>query len=383
MTPHLAVPGASGQWLAVVRGGNALLLRPGAIAAGELYDALGGDDPVQGTIERLTSGGFAATPDFGLVAHSSAGPLHVVVRGPVEIALDDEVLSGAEVSTWTERVVAATSGYAIRAPDVSAGEALPLADGAVWATALRSGPDAGAARPAPAASAASGSPDERHTPSSGAHPDTHEREAIAEDTVVVDQSLPEDTVLPDDEPADEPVQGGDPLDESTIVRTTDAPTVQGVPSSGPGPAPEDGDHDGMTVISSDLEGLAGRARPEAHEIARPADALSYVVVLPDGTREPLDGELIVGRSPSGRVTEGMTPRLVTLSGDPDISRTHVRIALEGDTVVVTDMHSRNGTTLQLAGKSPQLLRAGEPATVIPGTVVDLGGGTLLRIEGAG
>ena len=45
------------------------------------------------------------------------------------------------------------------------------------------------------------------------------------------------------------------------------------------------------------------------------------------------------------------------TADQDISRTHARVALEGGTVVVTDLHSRNGTLVALPGKEPQKLRA--------------------------
>jgi hypothetical protein len=60
----------------------------------------------------------------------------------------------------------------------------------------------------------------------------------------------------------------------------------------------------------------------------------------------------------------------------------VQFAIEGDTVVVTDLHSRNGTMIVLPGKSPQKLRAGEPTSVIPGTVVDLGSGVTLTVRQA-
>ena len=54
--------------------------------------------------------------------------------------------------------------------------------------------------------------------------------------------------------------------------------------------------------------------------------------------------------------------------------------VEGGTVVVTDLHSRNGTHVVLPGKSPQKLRQGEPTTVIVGTVVDLGGGVTFTVS---
>nr|WP_255453762.1 FHA domain-containing protein [Cryobacterium sp. HLT2-28] len=62
-----------------------------------------------------------------------------------------------------------------------------------------------------------------------------------------------------------------------------------------------------------------------------------------------------------------------------MSRNHVRITVEGETVVVTDLHSRNGTVIVLPGKPPQKLRGGESTSVIVGTVVDLGGGVTLSV----
>ena len=105
-------------------------------------------------------------------------------------------------------------------------------------------------------------------------------------------------------------------------------------------------------------------------------------MLPNGAREVLEEALVLGRSPSvSGVPGGQLPRLVTLvSGDQDISRSHVRIALEGGTVVVTDLHSRNGTSIVLPSGETQKLCGGEPTPVIVGTVVDLGGGVELRVE---
>ena len=92
----------------------------------------------------------------------------------------------------------------------------------------------------------------------------------------------------------------------------------------------------------------------------------------------------LGRAPSvSQVSGGRIPRLITIgAGDPDISRNHVRVAVEGDTVVVTDLHSRNGTHVVAPGKPPVKLRAGEPTPVLAGTVVDLGGGWTLQVVGA-
>jgi pSer/pThr/pTyr-binding forkhead associated (FHA) protein len=66
-------------------------------------------------------------------------------------------------------------------------------------------------------------------------------------------------------------------------------------------------------------------------------------------------------------------------GDPDISRSHLRLTVEGGTVVVTDLQSRNGTTVVQPDRAPVKLRAGEPTPVLAGTVIDLGGGCTMRV----
>ena len=107
--------------------------------------------------------------------------------------------------------------------------------------------------------------------------------------------------------------------------------------------------------------------------------------LPDGSVEPIGHEVVLGRAPSvSQVSGGRIPRLITIgAGDHDISRNHVRIAVEGDTVVVTDLHSRNGTHVVAArqGARRSCARASR-RPVLAGTVVDLGGGWTLQVVGA-
>jgi hypothetical protein len=152
----------------------------------------------------------------------------------------------------------------------------------------------------------------------------------------------------------------------------------------------DGDHDGLTVASIDLRRLraerAARTTDETPASGVPmadADPRSSLR-MPDGSIEPIGHEVVLGRAPSvSQVSGGRLPRLITIgAGDPDISRNHVRFAVEGDTVVVTDLHSRNGTLVVAPGKPPVKLRAGEPTPVLAGTVVDLGGGFTLQVVGA-
>ena len=63
--------------------------------------------------------------------------------------------------------------------------------------------------------------------------------------------------------------------------------------------------------------------------------------------------------------------VVPVSSDP----------IPNGTVVITDLHSRNGTHVVAPGKPPVKLRSGEPTPVLTGTVVDLGGGWTIQVVG--
>ncbi len=142
-----------------------------------------------------------------------------------------------------------------------------------------------------------------------------------------------------------------------------------------------GDHDGLTVMSVDIAKVrAARGKAPKSKAPEPVAAPVYTLRLSTGGSETLDGIALIGRSPSvSKVSGGRMPKLIAIPGEQDISRNHVQFALEGDTVVVTDLHSRNGTSIVLPGKSPQLLRQGEPTAVLVDTVVDLGGGVTITV----
>ncbi|WP_213815751.1 FHA domain-containing protein [Glaciihabitans sp. dw_435] len=204
---------------------------------------------------------------------------------------------------------------------------------------------------------------------------------------------------PDDqpgEPADpegtaEPDDDIEHLLDATIVRSTDSvpsrpvaePATDVLPVVDAETAEPEGDHDGFTIMSADLAALrsakgAGSGTATgggADDAPRVPEQATLYLESASGTREPLTQPVLIGRAPSvSKVSSGQVPRLLTIAGNQDISRSHAQIALEGDTVVVTDLHSRNGTSIVLPGKSPQLLRQGEPTAILVGTVIDLGGG---------
>jgi hypothetical protein len=94
----------------------------------------------------------------------------------------------------------------------------------------------------------------------------------------------------------------------------------------------------------------------------------------DGTKADVDRAVLIGRAPSAQRSSARAPRLMTLpSPGHDISRTHVEIVPEGWQIVVTDLHSTNGTVLvHPDGVNRQQLIPGEPVPVQWGSVVELG-----------
>jgi hypothetical protein len=185
-----------------------------------------------------------------------------------------------------------------------------------------------------------------------------------------------------------------PVEDTIAGPSTPGQPMPAIPPVAPVPLVADGDHDGLTVASIDIRRLrserAARATDEAPASgpttlagtgARPAASPSASLRMPDGALEAIGRDVVLGRAPSvSQVSGGRLPRLITIgAGDPDISRSHVRIAVEGDTVVITDLHSRNGTHVVPPGKPPVKLRAGEPTPVLAGTVVDLGGGWTVQV----
>lgn len=205
-----------------------------------------------------------------------------------------------------------------------------------------------------------------------------------------------------------------------------APEPQPVASAnrGPGPAAQpagldEGDHDGQTLMRSDLPDV-----PSAPAAAAPASAPSTAPMVlartcRDGHANPptssacalcgaplvedaqevqrpvlgrmrvstgdvveLDRPVIVGRQPSAnRVQGSVMPRLVPVhSASGDISRSHVEVRLEGWHVILADLKSTNGTVLLRGRQAPRRLGHGEAVMLLDGDIADLGDGISLRFE---
>ncbi|MBT2499656.1 FHA domain-containing protein [Agromyces sp. ISL-38] len=390
-------------WFAAVRGGVILVVP--AEAADELatlWSDFASGDPTSRVLDRLTAQGLGATPSFALVVRDEgAGSARVVVRGPIVVRSGSTAIGGAGVSTWTERVIEGSGALSVEVDgaDRHSSAALPVVEAIVPAISVTSEgiePVAAVAAGAGVAPATAPTPAAAPTPiAMRPPPASSAASTVAEQTVAKPSehaasptpSLPaEQTMVSIEETVAGVSTPATPI--SAIVPPVGFASGSAAGDSGADPE-FDGDHDGMTVASVDIRRLREQRAAQAG-VATPAGGVAAASVtpnaslrMPDGTLEPIGHEVVLGRAPSvSKVSGGRIPRLLTIgAGDPDISRSHVRLTLEGDTVVITDLHSRNGTHVVAPGKAPVKLRSGEPTPVLTGTVVDLGGGWTVQVVG--
>jgi len=80
--------------------------------------------------------------------------------------------------------------------------------------------------------------------------------------------------------------------------------------------------------------------------------------LGDGEVVAIASTLLVGRNPSPRADAPDAALLAVDDPERTVSKTHARLAVEGGVVIVTDLSSTNGTTVQAGGDSIALA-AGE------------------------
>ena len=372
--------------------------------------------------------------------------LGVIVRGgaTVSVVTDDDTVtvSSRGVTTWTEQVIENAVTFTVDTGSGGSSQLLPLAQGAAWVSTIRLDNEA----PQTVTTDAVGTavtpepvPQRPETvPEPSSPPESSLSESSLPESSLPESSLPESTeetrvfhtvtgVEPTAEAAPADADGYDYLFGATVFRTVGSAAVEqagdddGEPAAPAKPTPEApatastaqhaapaatpalGDHDGHTMLAADIlearrRAKAAPAAPAQAPVAQtpaatpepyvpqalqpPRQAHAYVLELPNGSRQELSAPVILGRAPSvSNVPASVLPHLVTLVGD-DISRSHLRVAVEGGTVVVTDLHSSNGTHVIAPGKPPQLLRGGEPTPVIVGTAIDLGSDVLLRVTEA-
>ena len=404
-------------WIALVAGPRVLVVDASVTdeLIGDLRASLEGPAGSQAILDALTRGGISQTPTFALIEAEAAfgtGPstITVIVRGSIEVAIESTTesssVSGNGVSTWIERVIpdALTLfvGQKGHASAASAGREYWLREGSAPFAWLRVGDSSAAPAletPVPsAAPAASVAPAVSPAPPPTNEPVTVTQSAagtiiappaaesevdpgVTRKDAVIDDSAPEATAAPQANSDGE--SGYDFLFGETVVRTVEGAAVRDDAAAVADP-PKAGDHDGRTAIG--LTAAERRAARQARQQSKVVQSVTpaYVLEFSTGEREALSGPIIVGRAPSAnKVSMSSVPRLVTVGGpDQDISRNHVEVGVEGGTVIVTDLHSRNGTVVTLPGRAPQQLRGGQATAVIAGAIIDLGSGVTIVVSEA-
>ncbi|WP_334149239.1 FHA domain-containing protein [Microbacterium sp.] len=355
---------------------------------------------------------------------------------------DTHELSGNDVTTWSERFIGGATRIEITVESADSDIALPVQGGVVrsaGASAELESSDAaplgGALGPtpvvaAPPAPTTSNGPDAvAAAPIAAPLPvDAPERELESQIDAVLASEVRSDAGATDasaDEPGSDaeeipasetPTEALDlvegaaeasaPVNEATLGATGETlasdddfdqlwgATVHSVPGApvppaplvAPAPLPVAGDHDGATISAAELRAL--RQQPPIANDAPTAvlpvtdAAAAGRIRVSTGQVVALDRTVIIGRRPrSTRASGANLPHLVAVeSPQQDISRSHLEVRPEGDTVVVIDLHTTNGSTLLRPGADPMRLHPGEQTLVLSGDVVDLGDGVTVAFE---
>lgn len=419
----------AGNWYILVSPGALIALSPDA--PDELVARLWEREQTEGdlavVIDALTdhaAGSFAAMLPFAAVVLD--GPnARIAVRGEVTVQVTGpdgtESFTGSNVTTWSERFVANASRIAVDVDGADESVNLPITGGVVRASHASADIEPGdvviadaaheVAAPVevpvvdePAAEIAD-APESPEIPEITEEPEDEpvEEEAVAEPAsgpvteeisevpapgeaapgeAAVDDAVDGATLLPAEETYSSDADEFDQLFGATVV----SPGAAAPPPPAASAVPLEGDHDGATISLAEARRLrqsAPAAGPEAPTAVLPVvPAAAGRIRVTTGQVVTLDRTVIIGRRPrSTRASGAELPHLIAVeSPQQDISRSHLEIRPEGDTVVVVDLHTTNGSTLLRPGNDPLRLHPGEQTLVLSGDVVDLGDGVLVTFE---
>lgn len=393
-----------GDWYAVVTTGTIAYLPPTTTpdVVQALWAAARDGQGLTAQLQVLLARPIAELPPFALLTVAS-GRVHAVVRGEVAVevatAAGTRTVGAAQVATWTEEVVddarAVTVGTAAGAA-AEGDPGLPVLSAVVRVRTVRleltsgaapagAGPGAAAATPAARVEQAQTAPLGVPVATPGR---AHAASAVPQPREEADPApAPAPASVPGPVPAAGPAAA--PEQAHAPVRRPEPE-----PEASPEPEPEPGrvateDHDGLTVLSTDVVALrrqmprwAGDEVPGPLAVPDGRSRPPAKIVLSSGLVVSLNRPVLLGRAPQvSRVSNERMPRLVTVaSPNQDISRTHCEVRQDGDDVLVTDLRSTNGVLLLPQGGAPQRLHPGEPTVVEPGVVVDLGEGVTFTVE---
>ena len=176
--------------------------------------------------------------------------------------------------------------------------------------------------------------------------------------------------------------------------------LMAVPPGHPATAAEEAatrsEHDGVPLVQAAIC-LSGHPNPPYADRCGLCDApvppqttqlvprpVLGVLRSPDGSSVRIDRPILVGRAPVLRDDLAEVPELMRVpSPGQDISRTHLLISPDDWEIRLTDLHSTNGTLIVRPGPGVERLQLqpGEPYAVVVGTVVELGDGVAVLVDG--
>lgn len=366
-----------GEWLVLSGPTMLVVMLPAPPRMSQLVNTLWDDVRGAGSVEALLTvageHGLNQMADFAAFFWDAAG-LHGLARGQLAVTDADTgetVVSGSDVVTWREEPLGTTRHLRVDMQQVHEGEflQLPLMVGAVMASAIHLSTD----------------------PQSTVLFPQGSREEAASDC---DDDIPFWSP-PDDEDTDfitpipppvsltagrhDPRGGGD--DTGTIFSSNLAATHK--------PAVEPAEQRQVLAVPC----AHGHANPPGSRDCRicsaPVDAAKPRLVnrpalagvhSNHGDFADVQVAVVVGRSPDAAQGPRGAHLMRVPSPSSDISRSHLIVTARDWSVLVTDLHSTNGTTVVPVGEQSFVLANGESVQVDLGTILDLGDGVSLRIE---
>ena len=395
-------------------------------------------------LEALTGAygtSLSAIPPFAVVL-AEGDSVRLAVRGDIavdiEMTTESERVSGTGVTTWSERVLSDVTRVLVEAAAPTAPADLPIADGVVLAAVVEwsprdhpitepverpkesvDEPRDDAEKPAAEEQAQSApTPMPALPPTSEDEPE-HSAELRTEQLAMIPvppTASPTASELAPSRPSPALIDSAAvlslidadtllPAESTFTVRRDDAPTnAEPDPPTTPLPAGADeelgqtvvrggspaagspavvGDHDGETVSLVQAQAMRGADQTTAPPpLAPPRPPAPGGLRVSSGQVVPLQRTVVLGRRPrSTRITGTDLPHLIAVeSPQQDISRSHVELRVEGDSIIATDLNTTNGTVLLRAGSDPVRLHPGEGTVVVPGDVLDLGDGITVAVE---
>lgn len=125
--------------------------------------------------------------------------------------------------------------------------------------------------------------------------------------------------------------------------------------------------------------VAGLVEEEEDAVVPRRVHLHAAVRIDGGEPRTLDRPMRIGRQPSGPVAgaEQWEPLRVSSTHDR-VSSSHLELRRTGDLLIATDLRSTNGTVVR-HGPTSRRMRSGESLVVTLGTIIELGGVTIVEI----